>query len=421
MFGFTLTEEQLALRSLAREFVKKEIQPTIKEREAIVDPKERMPWDIVEKLSKLGIRTLHLKTEYGGGGADCLTMCMMGEEIAVGDLGIAVICDQTWKLSGFFNEAMNDEQRARFLPDFVNDHRFLLAVATTEPDTDKGYRYAEPTNVMGTGSRTNAKRDGNGGWLINGTKHYISTGSDAKLYFLAARTDPTKGGPLQGVTYFIVPRPIEGFTIGRIEDKIGQRLINNAELVFQNCRIPDENILIGEGCAAEARRSFLQASNVEAGATALGAGRAAYEAALEWAKTRVQGCKPIIQHEAMGMMIADMALNLEAARNMLWKAAWSVDHPAEMQQYLVDYKCFDPAFDIKIQNPLTSLAKVFASEAAVKVAIQAMEIFGGYGIMRDGPVEKCVRDALTFLHSDGTNQVHRLRAAQLIGGEVLNY
>lgn len=420
MFDFTLTEEQLALRSLAREFVKKEIKPTIKEREAIADPRERMPWDIVEKLSKLGIRTLHLKKEYGGGGADCLTICMMGEELAVGDLGIAVICDQTWKLSAFFNEAMNDEQRERFVPDFVNDHRFLLAIGSTEPDTDKGYRYAEPTNVMGTGPRTNAKRDGKD-WVINGTKHYISTGSDAKLYFVAVRTDPSKGGALPGVSFFIIPRPIEGFTIGRIEDKIGQRLINNAELVFQDCRVPDANILIGEGRAAEVRRIFAAGSNVEAGATALGCGRAAYEAALEWAKTRVQGCKPIIEHEAIGMMMADMAMNLEVARNMLWKAAWSVDHPEKMEQYLVDYKTLDPAFDLKKNNPLTSLAKVFASETAVKVAIQAMEIFGGFGIMRDGPVEKCVRDALTFLHSDGTNQIHRMRAAQLIAGQSLNY
>lgn len=415
MFDVILTEEQLALRSLARDFVKREIQPTIKEREQISDPKQRMPWDLVEKLSKLGVRTLALKKEYGGAGADCLTCCVMGEELCAGDLGIGVIFDQTWKFTTYFNEVMNDEQRSRFLPDFLNDHRCLLATGTTEPDTDKGFRYYEPSNLAGTGVQTKAKRNGKSEWIINGTKHYISNGSEAQIYFIYARTDPAKGG-VEGTTVFIVPRDTPGFSIGRIEDKIGQRLINNAELVFENCRVPAENILLGEGLAAKVRNAYTQASNVEAGATTLGVGRAAFEAALDWAKTRVQGGKPIIQHEAIGTMLADMAIGLESARMLLWKAAWSVDHPEEATRYLNDYRELDPKLDIRAQNPLTSMAKVYASETALKVAIQAVEIFGGYGIMRDGPVEKCVRDALTFLHSDRTNQVHRLCISQLVGG-----
>lgn len=415
MFDFTLTEEQLALQRLIRDFIKREIEPVAKEKEAIEDPLKRMPWDIIVKLSKLGIRTLALKKEYGGAGADCLTCCIVIEELSVGELGISTLIAQTLKFTNYFNIAMNDEQRARFLPDFIKDDTYLLATGTTEPDTDKGFRYFEPSNLPGTGVRTNAKRDGKGGWVINGLKHYISTGSDAKLYFIFARTDPTKGGP-EGVTVFIVPRGTPGFTTGRIEDKIGQRLINNAELIFENCRVPDENILIGEGEASKVRNTYTQKSNVEAGATALGTGRAAYEAALDWAKTRVQGGKPIIQHEAIGVMLAEMAASLEAARTLTWKAAWSVDHPEEAQRYLEDYKCFDPAFDIKKQNSLTSMAKFFTTEATVEVVIKAMEILGGHGIMRDGPTEKCLRDSITFLHSDRTNIMHRLSTAQLIGG-----
>ena len=141
MFDFTLTEEQLALQRLIRDFIKREIEPVAKEREAIGDPLKRMPWDIIVKLSKLGVRTLALKKEYGGASADCLTCCIVIEELSVGEMGIATLIAQTLKFTNYFNKAMNDEQRARFLPDFVKDDTYLLATGTTEPDTDKGYRY----------------------------------------------------------------------------------------------------------------------------------------------------------------------------------------------------------------------------------------------------------------------------------------
>jgi alkylation response protein AidB-like acyl-CoA dehydrogenase len=257
----------------------------------------------------------------------------------------------------------------------------------TEPGSGSDrYAYFEAPDSQ---LRTVARR-ANGGWVLSGMKHFISNGGVAKLTVVYANTDPAQG-LWRGSTMFLVPAGTPGFRIGRLHEKVGQRLAQNAELIFEDCWLPEDHVLGEVHRAFESRGAFTRGSHVEAGATVLGVARAAYEAAQEWASTRVQGGRRIIEHQAVAVMLADMGTQIEAARALIWKAAWAADRQEPYDQ------------------KLASMAKVFASEVAHRVAVQAAEVFGGMGIMTEGPAEKLVRDALTFLHSDGTNQIHRVR------------
>ncbi|MFQ5879287.1 MAG: acyl-CoA dehydrogenase family protein, partial [Dehalococcoidia bacterium] len=316
---FRLTEEQEMLRKTLDQFVEKEVKPDCRRREKIEDPAERIPWDWITALSKMGIRTLAVPEEYGGGGAGCLTLCIAGEELAVGDLGLSVIFDQTWKFTYFITAAANQEQRNRYLPRFMEDDTFLLAMGQTEETG--GSDHSLPYNEPGAGLRTTAvpaRRNGHDGWLINGRKIYISNGGIAKLHVIRARTDPTTGG-IVGTTAFFVELDTPGFTVGRVEDKIGQRLVQNGELIFEDCWVPAENLLgeLHRGWELALRYSR-GTSNTEAAATVLGVARAAFEDALAYAKQRVQGGKPIIGHQAIKLMLADMLTQIRAARALIW-------------------------------------------------------------------------------------------------------
>ena len=392
MVDFLLTEEQRALRELAREFAQREIRPIATERDRMTDLAARFPWDVLESASHQGLRTLRVPRELGGAGVDTLTLCVVGEEIAAGDLGVAVTLDQTWKISHLLYHMATPAQRERFLKDFVTDHRFHMAIAMTEPGSgsDRYAYFDAPDSQL----KTVARRE-RGGWALNGVKQFISNAGIAKLYVVYANTDPAKG-LWHGSTMFLVPAGTPGFRTGRVHEKVGQRLAQNAELIFENCWLSDEHVLGEAHRAFAARGAFTRGSHTEAGATALGVGRAAYEAALEWANARVQGGRRIIEHQAVGTTLAEMALQIEAARALIWKAAWAADHQ-------------DP-FDPK----LPGMAKVLASEVAHRVTVLAQELFGGMGIMAEASMEKLVRDALTFLHSDGTNLIHRVRMGRLL-------
>ncbi|MDA1000514.1 MAG: acyl-CoA/acyl-ACP dehydrogenase [bacterium] len=389
---FSLTDEQKALQALAHDFAEKEIRPVAHERDKIADPHERFPWDVVEKASHVGLRTLALAEEKGGAGADILTLCLVGEEMAWGDLGIAVTFDQTWKITHLLDRLASEEQQARFLPAFLEDHRFHLAVGMTEPNggSDNIIPYSSPD----AGVRTTAVREGDQ-WNVNGMKHFISNGGIAKLYFVALRTD-TSVGVAEGLTYFIVTPDMDGFSIGRIHDKMGQRLSQNAELIFENCKVPDANRVTEVNGAHKARQSFVKGSNLEAAATVLGTARAAHEEALEYARNRVQGGKPIIEHQAIGFMLADDFIEYEASRRLLHYAAWTTGQP----------DLYDPK--------MVFMTKTFVSEAAYRIATRSLEVWGGMGYMTEAPMEKYLRDATSFLHSDGTNQAMRVRAMQFL-------
>lgn len=386
---FEPSQEQLTLRDLVRGYVQREVVPVAHLREKIWADEQRFPWDLVEKGSELGLRTLTVPADFGGPDIDVLTTCMLGEELAAGDLGVAVIFDQVWKICRYLSRAATDDLQRDFWPEFLRDPRHLLAIAYTEPDlgSDRYLIFNDPKSVM----RTRAVSSG-GGWLINGTKHFISNGSVAKTYVVFCNTDP--GQPMaRGTTTFLVQAGTPGFRIGQIHRKIGQKLVMNAELIFEDCWVPDAQRLGPVGEAFQLRARFAGESQVEAGATALGVGRAAYEAALGWASERVQGGRRVIEHQEIACMLADMATRIEAARTLLWRAAWAADRG-------------DPQ-----AARLGAMAKVLASETAFDVSRMAVEVHGGYGIMEDIGVEKYLRDAVTFLHSDGTNQVHRLRVA----------
>ena len=346
MFNLSLTQEQKAIRETVRNFVRKEITPIANQLDQADSFEKRFPWKALDTASELGLRTLLLSQENGGSALDALTYCIVIEELAVGDVGVAATIGQTAALAhSWFDRVMTAEQRERFLPEFLQDPRFHLATAGHEPDTDLGWRYYEP-NVPDAAHKTRAVRARNGEWIINGVKNFITSAPIAKLIAVHVRTE----GNL-GTTSILVPNPTPGLTI-REHDKVGRRLGSNGELVFEDCRVPAENLLgvegrstlVGDGGSGRRMPRF-QAMN-------LGIGRAAYEAALDYAKLRVKGGRRIIEHQAVGLVLANMAIGLDTARTLLYQAAWASDHPeAYRDGSLPDL-------------PLQMLAKIFTSETS---------------------------------------------------------
>jgi acyl-CoA dehydrogenase len=387
---FDLSAEQSRWRALARDFAERLIKPDVLRRDRLSSAQERIPWDWIREADTLGIRTLGIPREWGGAGADIVTMCLVGEELAVGDLGFAVIMDQCWKMAHILGDAMTPEQRRKFIPPFVSDPEATLAIGFTEAGAGSDHQgYYDSADID---FRTTAVRDGDE-YVINGTKRYVSNGCMAKLYFVVARTDTTK--PLrEGGSVFIVPADTPGFRAGFFHEKSSQRLATNGTFHFENCRVPASHLLGGEGLMSRLRAEYMWGSKAEAAATVLGVGRAAYEYAMRYAKERVQGGKPIVQHQAVAMMLAQMAMKLDAARMQIWRAAWLADRRKPEAR------------------TLGLLAKVNASETAFEACKLASEILGGAAIMHEHPIEKYLRDAASFLHSDGTNQVCLLRAAE---------
>jgi len=388
-----LSEEQRAMLETVRKFVSEVVVPLGAELDRAQNPEDCFSWEIVEEADRVGIRTMTLTEEHGGTGADSLTTAMVIEELAKGDLGVAVIFAQTLKLAQTLQSAATDEQKKRFLPRFRDDPRCLLAIGITEPETSSDYLI--PFDHPKAPFRTSAVRK-EGGWVIDGMKHFISNGNRAGLYLVFAQTEKGKG-LVEGSTCFLVERDTPGFSIGRVHDKMGERLVNNAELVFQSCFVPNENVLGRVGKGFDVLVQFFPASNAYAAASVLGVADAAYARALKWAKTRVQGGKVLIEHDGVAAELAEMRMLMDAARAYTHKAAWMADHRDEG---------WDPT--------MGALPKVFASQAAWKIVTKALELHGGHGYMRDSGVEKLVRDAAAFLHSDGVNRTLLLKAAKFI-------
>ena len=392
---FSLTEEQITLQLKARVFVDKYIKNEAIKRDRIQNAKDRIPWDWIKLADNEGFRTMGIPKEYGGSDQSILNMCIVGEEFGVGDLGFAVIMDQCWKMSHLFKDAMTREQKEKFIPKFVNDPLATTAIGISEPDIGSDHQgYYDHKDI---GMKTTAVKEGDN-YVLNGTKHYISNGCMAKLYFITARTDTSKPLSESGAV-FIVPSDTPGFKPDFFHEKSSQRLATNGCFHLENCKISKNNILLGEGKLVELRSKYMPGSKAEAAATVLGVGRAAYEYAFNYAKNRKQGGKLIIDHQAVSLMLAKMIMLLDGARLQIWKAAWLADKS-------------DP--DAKIQG---LISKVRASEAAFEVCTLATEILGGAGIMYNHPVEKYLRDSISFLHSDGTNQVCSLRVTKALNSE----
>ena len=378
---------------IARQFAADVVAPVAAELDGRPNAEDCFSWEIVEQGSRRGLRTLTLTPEFGGAGADSLTTAMVVEELARGDMGVSVVFAQNLKLIQALQACATEAQRARFLPALRDDPRYLLAIGITEPQTSSNYII--PHDRPDTRFVTTAVRKGSG-WIVNGMKHFISNGNRASLYMLFAQTDAGKS-LVEGSTCFVIERNAPGFTIGRVHDKMGERLANNAELLFKDCFVPDENVLGAVGRGFEVLTTFFPASNAYAAASVLGVAGAAYDRSLRWTKDRVQGGRPLIQHDTIAAELAEMRMLIDAARAYVHDAAWKADHR-------------DSGWD----PTLGALPKVFAAQTAWTVVTKALELHGGYGYMRDQGFEKLVRDAAAFSHSDGVNRTLLLKAAQFI-------
>lgn len=374
----------------AKRFAAEVVAPVAAELDAMANPEDCFSWDIVERADAAGLRTATLAEEYGGAGVDSLTTAMIIEELAQADLGVSVVIAQTLKIAQTLQQAASGSQRERYLPAFADDPRFLLAIGITEPENASNYIIPYPEDFRTTASPVD------GGWKVNGKKHFISNGNVARLYLLFAQTETGKG-LVEGSTCFLVERPTAGFSIGRVHDKMGERLANNAELLFEDCFVPDENVLGEVGRGFEILARFFPASNAYAAASVLGVADAAYLRTVEWTSRRFQGGAFLIDHDSVAADLARMRMLIDAARAYLRQAARAADHR-------------DGGWD----PTMGALPKVFASEVAWEVVTMALSLHGGHGYMRELGIEKLVRDAAAFLHSDGANRSLLLKAARFI-------
>lgn len=384
MIDFELTEEQREIQTLAREFAAKEIKPIALDRDQRRVNRETFEWGIVDQLDKLGFRAMTLAEKYGGSGVGVFTVALVLEELAAGDLGVAFIVEQTNKFVQMLQWEGTEEQCQRYLIPLRDDSRFLFAAAATEPDYGSDFFLPHP----GIRVVTTAKLEGDE-WVINGTKQWSLGSAFAKLFFVTARTQ-------EGLGRFLVPGDSPGLKVGHIHDSMAGRVFPRAEILFDNVRIPRNNRVVAPAEAQDPRHRNRWLSFIYAAADNVGVARAAYEEALEFARVRVQGGKRIIEHQAIGMMLAEMYAQIEAARLFCWKAAWMADYG--------EYG--DPK--------VATMAKVFTAEAAVKVARKAFEIHGGYGPTKEFAVEKHLREAAYLLPSSGTQQILTLKTAKFL-------
>jgi alkylation response protein AidB-like acyl-CoA dehydrogenase len=389
-------EERQAILDTVRTFVHDVVVPRALDLDRQPNPEDCFSWEIVEKANNIGLRTMTLSQENGGIGADSLTTAMVIEELAKGDIGVSVVFAQTLKIAQILESATSAAQRARYVPTYVENPRGLLAIGITEPETASNYLI--PYNDPKAPFRTAAVKT-DGGWVVNGMKHFISNGNRANLYLLFVQTETGKG-LADGATCFLVERDTPGFTIGTVHDKMGERLANNAELIFQDCFIPDDNVIGEVGKGFHVLTQFFPASNAYAAATILGVAQAAYDKALAWTKVRVQGGKPLIEHDGIRADLAEMRMLIDVAQSYIYKSAWMADHKEED---------WDPT--------LAVFPKVFASQVTWKIVTRASELHGGHGYVRETGMEKLIRDAAAFLHSDGVNRTLLLKAAKFIFDE----
>jgi alkylation response protein AidB-like acyl-CoA dehydrogenase len=374
MFDIRLSDEQRAFRQLAREFAEKEIKPVALDLDSRPNWEDRIPWDVLKKGSQLGFRTFVLQEENGGAGAsDHLTACLIAEELAAADIGTAYYFMLTARRArDWFELRMTQEQRDYFIPRFLEDDTYFTTVAIHEPDTDLGFDYYTET-PPDVAFRTRAVEQPDGSWVINGAKNFQTVGYLAKLLVVVAQTD-------QGVREFLV----EGNSPGLVRhpmSKIGRRVGDNAEIFFDDVKVPKGRIL---GPPPPGRTDM--GTHVTIAALTLGLGRAALEETLKYTQERVAGGKPIARHQAVGLDLAEMATNLEAARRLIWTAAWAKDHPEAFKDGSAEYQ------------PYEHMATVFTGNAVQRLTEQGMALFGGMGVISGMPIEKYVRDALVQKH-----------------------
>jgi alkylation response protein AidB-like acyl-CoA dehydrogenase len=393
MIDRRLSEEQQLMRRSCRTFVNESVIPFIRanwKREWIMEPEQRLPQEILEGAERIGIRTLGVPEEFGGVQLDpeteVQTFAIISEEIARGDSGLADKLVQNWKVSVLLRNLAPRHLQERWFPRLVEAPSFLLAHCLTEPRgaSDRWLPYNVPEAAMDT----RAVADGDE-WVINGRKQFISNGYDASLYVVYANTKPGVG-MLQGTSSFLVPRDTPGLTVSRCNETMGGRFMNNAEIVFDDCRVPRDHLLADGDALGKAAVYFRPGKIIQASKN-LGVGMAAFERTAEYTQNYVQGGRILIKHQAVALRLADMATKLSAVRALLWEAARAVDENAADA------------------DQLCNMIKVFASEEIFEVCKHAMELHGGNGVMLDFGIEKLFRDAAIFLHMDATADISRFK------------
>jgi len=399
MYNLHLSTEQLEVRDTIRDFVTREIKPVVLKAQRLEICDRRLPMQLMDQASQMGLRTLALSEDRGGAGADHLTCCIVAEELATGDADVAAALSTTsWLGHLLFDHVMNDAQRERFLLKFVNDGDFHLAFANheTQTDTRLGVNYHRPA-PPDVALETVAAKAASGEWIINGVKDYVANAPIAALFTVTVKIP---GQPVPKV--LLVPADAPGLIV-RVHEKPWSHGCCG-EVTFKDCRAPADNLLGDDAAALLACVDVLGNAMPLFQALNVGIGRAAYEAALDFAHLRVQGGRPLIEHQAIGTKLAEIAIRLEVARASVWRAAWASDHP----EAIADGSLPD--------LPLQAVAQIFTSEMMVKATKDAAEIFGAMGVMRDMPLQKYIHDARVCQHNGNGNSDAKLRLAEVIAG-----
>jgi acyl-CoA dehydrogenase len=377
--SFALTGEQTELRALAREFAEKEIRP----KAAQYDEQQTHPADVIAKAHEVGLMNPHIPIEYGGLGLPTFEGMLIGEELSWGCSGIAVSIVGNTLGAAPVLLAGSDEQRRQWLPPLL-DEPVLCSFALTEPDAG-----SDAARI-----KTTAERVGDE-YVLNGSKMFISNAGHAAWSVVFASTDRSQGH--RGLSAFIVPMDGDGVTVEKHLDKMGQRATDTSAFALSDVRVPAADRLGEEGEGFKIAMQTLDFTRPGTAAGAVGVAQAAFEYAVEYAKQRVTFDVPIAMHQGVSFLIADMATEIEAARLLTWQAAWMLDSGYGRRATMY-----------------SSFAKRFAADTAMKVTTDAVQVFGGYGYMKEYPVEKLMRDAKLFQIYEGTSQIQRLVIAKEI-------
>ena len=387
MLDYGLSDEQLAIRDIARTIAENELRPVAAE----YDRTGEFPWPVVKKMAEVDLFRTFVPEAYEGmdGCTPTMNLVLVTEELSKACGGIALALAGTALGAMPILLGASEEQKRRFLPDIAAGKR-LAAFALTEPDagSDAG------------GIRTTAIRDGDN-YVLNGTKQWITNGGEAEIYTVLALTNPAKGP--RGASMFIVEKGTPGFSFGKKEDKLGIRASATRELHFAGCRVPAANLLGREGTGFITAMRTFDASRPGVGAQALGIAQGALDLAVAYACERRQFGSPISAFQGLRFSLAQMATEVEAARALIYATARHIDGKPRERPTMY-----------------SAMAKLFASDVAVRVTIDALQVFGGYGYMRDYPIEKYMRDAKITQIYEGTNQIQREEISKILIGNHIS-
>lgn len=369
---YITTEEQETFRQTIRKLAEEKVAP----RSAEIDRTGEFPWDIFELFKANDLFGLHLPKECGGAGADMITCCIFSEELSRVDAGCSNIVGSSWLAAEPILIAGTPEQKVKYLTPLARgEGMFAFGLTEHNAGSDAG--------AMESVARLEGDK-----YILNGSKCFITNGSVAMTYTIFAKTDPEKG--VRGISAFIVPRDTPGFSIGKVEDKMGIRGCQVAELLFEGCPVPKENLLGEEGRGFAYAMMTLDRTRPTVGAQAVGIAQGALDYVVKYAKERVQFGTPIAGLQAIQFMLADMAIQIEAARAMIYRTASAIDHNVPNLSYL------------------SAISKTFASDVAMRVTTDAVQVMAGQGYIKDHPVERMMRDAKITQIYEGTNQIQRV-------------